>query len=467
MGGICMIGSLRRVAVDTDVVTRAQRLFPGFMSLEDYIWDPPIEAAYPRPRDLQIGLRCLTTDRGRLFFGRGGVQEMIPCAFVGGLLSLVQAHDLSPEQRSSYCVMWWFYIRLQARRERLKNTLRHLKSLHDLKTFRDLLARTKWSFDRFCREGRLEARRSGINTPREEDIISYGLARAARDMPLYLENGEVRVLIRLSLFEPVEDMRRYSLITEDQLIERIVKAVEPHLYDSNAKFLSWFAGGHNTLVQQIAKRKTEAGGQLPQELVKSFLVELGWRAHYYVGGCIHAFAKVFRSLLDVPLTAEENRWYERSFFPQTYLGDLPFPLLADRWKWLKAIRSEVRERDDNREAVAVMHRMLAWYHVFATERRENDREQSREITDDSVKYSEDTRGAQSDARSEELRDFAELCEVVFEASCTCGRKEWTPEITTCKGGGANVTLRCGSCGDEWQRTISNDEIGELRDSLDD
>jgi hypothetical protein len=99
------------------------------------------------------------------------------------------------------------------------------------------------------------------------------------------------------------------------------------------------------------------------------LADEGWRAYREVGDCVHTMLSLFRHLLPEPLDEVENRVFERVHLRQWYFGNLPAMMLAERFPWLYPILAEVWEEPDNSEAVAVMHRLLAYYAEMSADRR--------------------------------------------------------------------------------------------------
>jgi hypothetical protein len=309
-------------------------------------------------------------------------------AFAGGLAALSQALSLSGEQRFAYRAQWLLFLRLRATREHLKNRLDHPASLRVRRSGRGLeecdsvlpepVGRNgcnegkTWKLDRLLDEGRAEAQEQGVSRPSGMDCVRYGLLRAARRDPLRPQAGEVPGLIRMALYESPSG-RKADPETTGRVIERALEAVRPHLADGTNAFDRWFRGAKNSFVDQIAKRQQAPGGKLMPAVVRQVLSDQGWLAYQHVADCVHTALYLFRRLHPVPLSEAEGRAFERVHLKQDYFGGLPSLMLAERFPQLWSILTDVWEEVDNREAVAVMHRLLYYYSEMASTRRVADR----------------------------------------------------------------------------------------------
>src|SRR5262249_5993470 len=78
-------------------------------------------------------------------------------------------------------------------------------------------------------------------------------------------------------------------------------------------------------------------------------------------------------LLPVPLNEVENRAFARMHLKQDFFGGLTSLMLHERFPQLLFILTNVWEDEDNGEAIAVMHRLLAVYAEMDGTRRNDDR----------------------------------------------------------------------------------------------
>jgi hypothetical protein len=136
---------------------------------------------------------------------------------------------------------------------------------------------------------------------------------------------------------------------------------------------AWFSGPKNSFVRQIAQQKRAASGALDREVVRRMLLDLAWKAYTYTADALHTLMWVFQQLIPESLAGPERSRFERRFLKQPCLGQLPFFLLFERFPFLKGVWWTIEEGPDDREAVATLHRLLAYYGEMASARREKDR----------------------------------------------------------------------------------------------
>jgi hypothetical protein len=294
--------------------------------------------------------------------------------------------------------------------------------------------------------------------PSGSDCVRFGLLRAARLNPLYIQPDEVPALVRMALYDsPLGE--KVDPTTANQVVQRAQEALELHLADETNDFDRWFNGSHNSFNGQIAKRKRAPGGKLKRDVVHKGLFEQGWRAYQYVADCVHTAFYLFRQLLPVPLNVLENRVFERMYLKQKYFGDLPSLMLTERFPQLQPILTNVWEDEDNTEAVAIMHRLLEYYAEMAPERRSADRRtQSRKKgtqrkehitvdvelpTDELIENK--TRMTTPNKGLNVLEDLADKLRLAKGISCGCKNPDWGMRSNGIDGEEAKVTLHCRTC----------------------
>jgi hypothetical protein len=363
-----------------------------------YVWEPPADLLEQVPEGFTFALRCIRSagDGLRRFHPVGTFEEFIAQAFAGGLALLDKIKNRGPEGRHSYRAMWQFFQRVRRTRQRFSNLLLNATSLRVSRSGRasspeysilpenvGLSAQGQekpWNVGRLLREGTEEARASGISAPKEADCVRHGLVRAARLNPLSIPEQDVLSLIRQALFEsiptdsPAKDASGSAgQSAHEAVTERSLEAIHLHLDEPQDQFDRWFSGPKSSFVPQIAKQKRAAGGPLARELVQRLLLDLGWDAYKYVADCIHTMLWVFQGLIPEPLTGPEAQRFERMHLKQPCFGQLPLVLLHERFPFLQSVLIKVREDPADREAVAILYRLLAYYGEMATRRRAADR----------------------------------------------------------------------------------------------
>jgi hypothetical protein len=356
-----------------------------------YRWVPPADWAGELPPDFDFSLRCVTVGGGRRFYPVKGVGGYLAEAYLGGLARLTRAMKLSAEQVFSYRAQSFFFQFLRARREHLRNRLDHPASLRlrrsagGLAEVNSILPESvgqdgsgqgePWSLNRLLDEGRKEALEQGVASPHGTDCVNFGLLRAARLNPLYVTDpDQVAVLVRMALYE-MPDTPAPDAQTQEEVVARVLDALKRHLKKgvTAAQFAKWFMGPHNSLIGQVAK-KGAPGGELDPSVVRRALFEQGWLAYRYMADCVQAMLHLFGRLLPEPLSASERRVFDRMHLKRPEFGDLPWFMLGERFAQLKTLLDEVWEAPDNREAVAVLHRLLAYHGEMACARRQADRQ---------------------------------------------------------------------------------------------
>jgi hypothetical protein len=481
-------------------------------AISRYTWVPPETLADQLPPGFTFSLRCICfpEDELRRFYPLNNFDEYIAQAFAGGLALLDRIKNLSPEQRFSYRAMWQFFQRIRRTREHFGNRLLNGGSLRITRSGREgsqnfsilpesvgLNSQKKgkpWAVGQLLRIGESEARAQGISNPTEEDCVGYGLVCAARLDPLEVPEDQVPALIRLALYEsiPVEAFRNLSpddpLVTKlrEAVLDRSLVALERHLGDEAALFDGWLAGQKNSFVRQLAQQKKAFGGPLQRDVVRRVLQDLGWDAYPYMADCLHVMMWVFMQILPEPLNEAEKSRFERMYFKQSYFGRLPSALLAERFRFLNGILWDIVEATDNRSAIAVLHRLLAYYGEMATNRRMIDRtikdrnaardvfgfagecelnpaidQADRQVTE----YSNDPDAMWlNDLADDIAKRIARLADLVRQENkihCTCAVPRWDCRATGQTGQIATLMHRCRQCGSTTSTEISIEELQRI------
>jgi hypothetical protein len=469
-----------------------------------YTWSPPAAFTEQLPAGFTLSLWSARSpeDGARLFYPVTSFAEFIRDAFVGGLALLDKFKNPSAEQRFSYLSMWQLFRRLRRTREHLQNRLLQVTSLRIRRSGRDtaqdyhllpasvgLNARgegKRWGAGRLVQEGREEALEQGVRSPTEEDCVHYGLARAAQLNPLEVPDEEkVLALMRLALYEPIlvegsSDGPAHG--HRETVLDRSLEAVERHLGDGTAEFDAWFSGPNNSFVRQVAQRKQVPGGRLEQNLVRRVLQDLGWEAYRYVADCLHVMMYVFQRLIPEPLTQAEGVRYEQMYFKQAHFGQLPLVLLVERFGFLKSVLWKLWEAPDDRRAVCVLYRMLAWYAEMAPNRRKSDRkikagkaarlargyagecELDLELVQDGRQAEADgadSETGRTDAAAGVPAQFQKMARWVRQRKkvrCKCVVPEWEDRVAAMTGKAATLTHHCARCGVTISTKVSLEEL---------
>src|SRR5262249_8373243 len=140
-----------------------------------------------------------------------------------------------------------------------------------------------------------------------------------------------------------------------------------------AEFAAWFAGPNNSLAGQIARRKLLPGGRLKQQVVRQALADLGWQAYRYIADCIQTVMKAVENVIPEPFTDSERACFERTYFNQTALGNLPLVLLYERFPFIKEIIWDFLHHPGDQQVVGILYRLLDWYGDMARNRRHVDK----------------------------------------------------------------------------------------------
>lgn len=468
-----------------------------------YVWRPEPALKSQVPPGLEFALHRFVCPDGIRRFRPVSANGMIATGFAGGLAVLSAIHNPTPEQHHSYGASYLLFQRVRQTREHFDNQLLNTTSLRrsrvgrDVADERDILPESlgldaagngeRWDVDRLYDEGKRAAREAGVTNPTEQVALEYGFLEAARRNPLYLDKNEVPQLVRLTLYESCGEELDPELMAEIE--ERTLSAMANHLDEPAPVFDNWFQGKAN-LLQQIGRRKLRPLGVLDQDVVRRALQELGWQSYQYVGDCIDLQIQAF--LKAIPdLTDEEQRWFKQMHCKQPYFGGLPLVLVFERFTFLRKAIWEVWQNPGNREAVAVLHRLMDYYRHMASERRAVDRlvKQRRpqllkpdEKSPLTVELPAQTRARETSAMEsdeessagEEPKEietpqgipalFDEIAEVVRTSRgiiCGCPDPDWESRSTPLADGRFAIHHCCLSCQFSANTELSPDQLKEI------
>ena len=187
-----------------------------------------------------------------------------------------------------------------------------------------------------------------------------------------MPSAQVPALIRLALFD-IDGEAALSRELLQQVEERLLAAIFPHLLDAPDDFDQWFLSSQNTLVKQLANQKSKMGGRLPREDVRRALLHLGWQAYGYVGPCIHGLMRTIKNSLPA-LNDYEKGLFEHMHESQPYYGNLPAALLAERMPFLRRGVLAIWNDPQNPVHVGVLHRLFDDYGQMVRARRTADQQ---------------------------------------------------------------------------------------------
>lgn len=355
-----------------------------------YRWTPAICLRSQLSLAFQLDLNCWRRSDGRRFFSLAADPLTNPWrkAFQGGLAILSVQEQMGRQQTYSYRAMSLLFWAVRSKQEHLMRRFQHVRDLyvrpggrrsadedHILPLGLGMASDgtgTAWSLETLLEEGIVAAQAAGVSRPKSLDQIQYGLFQAARLCLLHLDTPEMETLIHQSLFhDRGEGDYQITEETSGQLEDRLLTAIWPHLEDDEETFQRWFTGAESSIVKQVAKQRTAPGGEFPISLVRTFLLETGWRAYHYFSQCIERMMRDFWNALPEPFSPEERQLFARSHFNQPAFGNLPLFLISERFPEIKLAATEYVDGDDN--IIPIIHRLLSYYGEMVRNRREADR----------------------------------------------------------------------------------------------
>jgi hypothetical protein len=473
---------------------------------ELYTWTPPPSAQAELPPGSTLVLRCATFPDGvRRLYPDQNFDLMISIAFGAGLGISSELANMEPEQRQSERLLWFLFQRVRATKEHFKNKLLDPGSLKVSRSGRGVAVKhsilpddvgleaggqgESWGIGELLKEGREEALKNGIDKPSSSDLLHYGLFRAAKHNPLEVADNEVPGLLRQALYDIVmlpgyEGCRPkspcYDEATRKAVVERIWQALRRHLEDPPEQFNKWFLGPNNSFVAQIAKIKRAPRGKIGPEIVRQILLDLGWEAHQRVGACVDvAMETVFRSIKP-PLIGQEKEFYQQLYLKQPHFGNVPFVLWVGRFPFIRAALWDIWANPGNRQNIAVIHRLLYYYGVMVTERRDIDRlmkarkstggPSSRNGVEVSFDLEKHERPKPDSTTYEKFEGLSMEVRSRQGVQCKCPPHEsdWVSEVSEFNEAGEEVTIdhTCRTCGTTEKTVLSVKDLKTIVEEAD-
>jgi hypothetical protein len=200
--------------------------------------------------------------------------------------------------------------------------------------------------------------------------IRYGLEALALRQNLRLEDSEVLPLMRMAMF----NLDERQSVSEDFIaivVERLSTTVHAPRNDTTEAFNKSIFPGKGNLVKALANQGGRDQWLDPQE-VRQAILEIGWRAHLYVAGCLDACARAFLASIDEPLNQDEEQLFREMYLPRPYLGGLPLVMLMDRKALISGVIPRLWASPGNADDISTLHGLLHLYGEMATTRRRAD-----------------------------------------------------------------------------------------------
>lgn len=439
---------------------------------QKYTWLPPPAFQDQLPPGFELSLQCVIDPDGlRRLYPWDNFETFLALASTGGLAITCQLHGLSAQERYSYRAMRLLFLRAH----RMVEHFRHrFDSSQDLAItpsgragpeIKDVLPDDlgldlqnqghRWSVKELIERGEKAAHVAGCVRPTMAKRIHHGLVEAARLKPLPIPNDKVPRLIRSALFA-VDRADESNCELVENVTERLLEALYPHLDDDKRTFDKWFLGPNNSLVHQLAKQKLSPGGELVKEDVRRVLVHLGWQAYEYATNCVLAQMRTFQNALPDPLTDREQLYYEHMHLPQPYLGNLPLVLLGPRLGFVKELLWDLWERLPDQSLVPVFHRLLDYYETMASRRREADRR----IKSGRPQQLVQEPSAPPD-ENQRFQDIAAEVRELKKIDCGCPHRDWLAELKGRPGAKIRILHRCIVCNFEKETTLTRERFTEI------
>lgn len=413
-------------------------------------------------------------------------------ASLGGHAILRHLHPTSREQHSGYHAMRLIYQLAPRLRENLVRGFRRLEDLYIPRPARigdeihilpdDMRLNTqggdhRWTVPQLAAAGREAAADVEIADPTEDDIIRLGVWAAARRRPIdvgELSVSEAAALVRLALFDlgPADEVVAPPIAEE--VVGRLVDALEKHRNDTTEQFHQWFLEEFDNIVHQISKRR-RPGGKIERLVVRQAVLESIFKSMRYVGDCVHlqaqAFADACRPRLSRPEGAAFSALYER----QPYLGDMPLILLHEHLPFAREAVHELISNPTDPQRAGVFLRVLQIHAEMVRNKRKSEREYKRQAqhrnrrSASAVRLSLDRAAEIKVAASTPL--FQEIAAELRElraAKCACRTTAgWFAEADPARTRGARIVIidRCTDCGHREEHRTTVEEFRRIGRSL--
>jgi hypothetical protein len=230
-----------------------------------------------------------------------------------------------------------------------------------------------------------------------------------------------------------------------------------HTGDTASEFNTWFTDRKNSLVKQIAKQRRAEGGELEPELVRRALLRLGWDAYQYVAGCLSMQMQAVAKALPDPLTSVERKIFAEMHLFQPHYGNLTLILLGERIGFVESVVRDICDNPGDRHPVEVLHRLLQFYAMMATDRREADRKRKRK---EGLEYDDERDSRPSQGQIQFSRIAAHVLAKRGRA-CACADPDWVANLEDTGEGTITFTATCNHCGEHREVGLSREEFEAL------
>lgn len=125
-----------------------------------------------------------------------------------------------------------------------------------------------------------------------------------------MESDDVPAVVRKALFGIELSDTQINNILDHVFVERLLKAIESHLDDDEAKFRNWFLSEIKHSFDHIAAQKRAEGGPLDRDLAKQLVLGLVWCVHTYVGDCVHCQMRAIQNAVQPAMNSDEATLFE-------------------------------------------------------------------------------------------------------------------------------------------------------------
>jgi hypothetical protein len=392
-----------RAALSAEV--RAQFPEATFPDVESYTWVPPTRIRARLPADYEFGLVAARGRDGlRLFAPLRPWRDHIWQAFLGGMEVLTQIEGWTDAERCLVRPQWLHYARLLNSTSPLSNKFGCDRAFRvgrgapsplagqpllpvDLLAELDREPGCDRPLGRLRELGRRAAAERNTPAPTPEQLYWLGCYAAARRMDPPTPRPDaatIRARVRDALYAGIPDLddprvREHMREVYFRYLTCLGKHVHSAHPDADGR-LERMAMGVNNLPRQLGRLTTRTSGPLDKADVRAALNGLGWAAGAQVADLLDALLGVLEELIDPPLAEAELGAFRLLHRKTEVFGGIPYPLVERRSAVLApALLDLMAAADDEEERriVGALDRLVLWYGMMASQRREIDRETKR------------------------------------------------------------------------------------------
>lgn len=473
----------------------------GVIAVPSIIWRPGKRLQGKLSPGFEIRLKMLDkAHEGRflypeLDYTERGIQQFtsyLTAARSAGFAILCKKQKLNKQRRFLHNSLWLYFLRAHRTPEAIHRRFATTKDLtakidgrtvsilpwtqgadpDDLQCDPDLPR----NVNEFLPYARAEATSDGIDSPTTVQSISYGLKRAAKELPFKISSRkEIKRLLFESLFicddDAVIDKKSY-----DDVDLKIVQTLWSHI-DSDQEWpdlKSWYMGSSSSFIKQVAQKLKAFDLPDATRLVRRVIVSQGFKAYGNIGRCIQLAMDDVAALMSPPFTDGELRRHRLFYHCQPFLDETPIILLADKLQFLAGGLHELQVAPGH-VAEVTFQTLLQFYGRMARIRRSLDLEKSRKrraplkpLIEDAT--SSDLKGRRSKAdRAERSASKSHSLEAIFAAlhdnagwTCDCESPNHIDSWDAISDRTWDSKRTCGCCGETFgPRTWDNEEIADL------